>query len=173
MPCPCPFPTHRPECANHEDNLRLGVGGTHDDARGLVSADSASFAAARDDETSDAERVGGDVVTVVAVVDGRMRVVDVPRGARLSDVDLAGLGGGPGDARAAEFSSVVSVAVNREPVPPGAEVAVTLRMGDLVEVSRARVRSVRGGSPDAELSSFLSDELVTANNVVSAKGFFP
>ena len=136
---------------------------------------SASFAAARDDddETSDAERVGGDVVTVVAVVDGRMRVVDVPRGARLSDVDLAGLGGGPGDARAAEFSSVVSVAVNREPVPPGAEVAVTLRMGDLVEVSRARVRSVRGGSPDAELSSFLSDELVTANNVVSAKGFFP
>jgi hypothetical protein len=46
-------------------------------------------------------------------------------------------------------------------------------MGDLVEVSRARVRSVRGGSPDAELSSFLSDELVTANNVVSAKGFFP
>ena len=176
VPCPCPFPTHRPECANHEDNLRLGVGGAHGDARarGLVSADSASFAAARDDdETSDAERVGGDVVTVVAVVDGRMRVVDVPRGARLSDVDLAGLGGGPGDARAAEFSSVVSVAVNREPVPPGAEVAVTLRMGDLVEVSRARVRSVRGGSPDAELSSFLSDELVTANNVVSAKGFFP
>uniref|UniRef100_A0A7S0GNZ6 RelA/SpoT domain-containing protein n=1 Tax=Micromonas pusilla TaxID=38833 RepID=A0A7S0GNZ6_MICPS len=176
VPCPCPFPTHRPECANHEDNLRLGVGGAHGDARarGLVSADSASFAAARDDDdTSDAERVGGDVVTVVAVVDGRMRVVDVPRGARLSDVDLAGLGGGPGDARAAEFSSVVSVAVNREPVPPGAEVAVTLRMGDLVEVSRARVRSVRGGSPDAELSSFLSDELVTANNVVSAKGFFP
>lgn len=174
VPCPCPFPTHRPECANHEDNLRLGMGGAQGRAP-LVSADTASFAAARDDDFDDDDdaRVGGDVVTVVAVVDGRMRVVDVPRGARLSDVDLASLGGGPGDARAAEFSSVVSVAVNREPVPPGAEVAVTLRMGDLVEVSRARLRSVRGGSPDAELSSFLSDELVTANNVVSAKGFFP
>ena len=32
-------------------------------------------------------------------------------------------------------------------------------------MTRARVRSVRGGSPDAELSSFLSDDLVTANNV--------
>ena len=69
-----------------------------------------------------------DVVTVVAVVDGRMRVVDGARGARPSDVDLASLGG-PGNARAAEFSSVVSVAVNREPVPPGAEVAGTTMRG--------------------------------------------
>lgn len=202
VPCPCPFPTHRAECANHEDNLRLGVGGAHahaPHASNLVSADSASFSSG----TGDADRaatgvgrslrdVGGDVVTVVAVVDGRMRVVDAPRGARLCDVDLASLGGGPGDARAAEFFETVSVAVNREPVPPGAEVAVTLRMGDLVEVTRERLSTARGESPggvgspsggvatlgaaaaeEARRRASLGDELVTANNVVSAKGFFP
>ena len=202
VPCPCPFPTHRAECANHEDNLRLGVGGAHahaPHASNLVSADSASFSSG----TGDADRaatgvgrslrdVGGDVVTVVAVVDGRMRVVDAPRGARLCDVDLASLGGGPGDARAAEFFETVSVAVNREPVPPGAEVAVKLRMGDLVEVTRERLSTARGESPggvgspsggvatlgaaaaeEARRRASLGDELVTANNVVSAKGFFP
>ena len=111
----------------------MGLGGAHAHASNLVSADSASFPGNRGD--GNVLPPPSDVVTVVAVVDGRMRVVDVPRGARLSDVDLASLGG-PGDARAAEFSSVVSVAVNREPVPPGAEVAVTLRVGDLVEVTR-------------------------------------
>jgi len=186
VPCPCPFPTHRPECANHEDNHRMGLGGAHAHASNLVSADSASFPSGNRDSPSPS-----DVVTVVAVVDGRMRVVDVPRGARLSDVDLASLGG-PGDARAAEFSSVVSVAVNREPVPPGAEVAVTLRVGDLVEVTRARLAAADGGSPgasrelgaaaaalgaaaaeEARRRASLGDEMVTANNVVSAKGFFP
>jgi ppGpp synthetase/RelA/SpoT-type nucleotidyltranferase len=196
-PCPCPFPTHRPECANHEDNHRMGLGGAHAHASNLsnlVSADSASF---RDGNRDGSRGVSpppsnvSNVVTVVAVVDGRMRVVDVPRGARLSDVDLASLGG-PGDARAAEFSSVVSVAVNREPVPPGAEVAVTLRVGDLVEVTRARLAAADGGSPgasrelgaaaaalgaaaaeEARRRASLGDEMVTANNVVSAKGFFP
>ena len=180
-PCPCPFPTHRPECANHEDNHRMGLGGAHAHASNLVSADSASF---RDGNRDGSRGVSpppsnvSNVVTVVAVVDGRMRVVDVPRGARLSDVDLASLGG-PGDARAAEFSSVVSVAVNREPVPPGAEVAVTLRMGDLVEVTRERLPTARrGGSPsglefkEARRRASLGDELVAANHAVSATGFF-
>ena len=132
----------------------MGLGGNpkpHAHASNLVSADSASFPFGRRDEARGVFNPPSDVVTVVAVVDGRMRVVDVPRGARLSDVDLASLGG-PGDARAAEFSSVVSVAVNREPVPPGAEVAVTLRVGDLVEVTRARLAAADGGSPGAELS---------------------
>ena len=191
-PCPCPFPTHRPECANHEDNHRMGLGGARARFSNLVSADSASFPGSFSGKKNDGVFFPpSDVVTVVAVVDGRMRVVDVPRGARLSDVDLASLGG-PGNARAAEFSSVVSVAVNREPVPPGAEVAVTLRVGDLVEVTRARLAAADGGSPgasrelgaaaaalgaaaaeEARRRASLGDEMVTANNVVSAKGFFP
>ena len=121
----------------------MGLGGARARFSNLVSADSASFPG-----SDGVFFPPSDVVTVVAVVDGRMRVVDVPRGARLSDVDLASLGG-PGNARAAEFSSVVSVAVNREPVPPGAEVAVTLRVGDLVEVTRARLAAADGGSPGA------------------------
>ena len=77
-------------------------------------------------------------------------------------------------------------------MPPGAEVAVTLRMGDLVEVTRERLSTARGESPggvgspsggvatlgaaaaeEARRRASLGDELVTANNVVSAKGFFP
>jgi hypothetical protein len=167
----------------------MGLGGARARFSNLVSADSASFPGRRDG--NGAFFPPSDVVTVVAVVDGRMRVVDVPRGARLSDVDLASLGG-PGNARAAEFSSVVSVAVNREPVPPGAEVAVTLRVGDLVEVTRARLAAADGGSPgasrelgaaaaalgaaaaeEARRRASFGDEMVAANNVVSAKGFFP
>ena len=179
VPCPCPFPTHGAACANHEDHPRFW-GGARARARlsGLVSADSASFPGRGDADRVPARDIDGDVVVVVAVVDGRMRVVSVPRGARLRDADLARLGGA-GDARAAEFSSVVSVAVNREPVPPGAEVAVTLRMGDLVEVTRERLPTARrGGSPsglefkEARRRASLGDELVAANHAVSATGFF-
>ena len=166
----------------------MGLGGARARFSNLVSADSASFPGSFSGKKNDGVFFPpSDVVTVVAVVDGRMRVVDVPRGARLSDVDLASLGG-PGNARAAEFSSVVSVAVNREPVPPGAEVAVTLRVGDLVEVTRApggggrrvarrvararrrRRRARAAAAEEARRRASLGDEMVTANNVVSAKG---
>jgi hypothetical protein len=48
-------------------------------------------------------------------------------------------------ARASEFRSVASVSVNGERVPPGAEVAVTLRMGDVVVATTTRVE---GSSPE-------------------------
>jgi ppGpp synthetase/RelA/SpoT-type nucleotidyltranferase len=80
-------------------------------------------------------------VFVIAVVDKQMRVLEVPRGSRLSDVDYSSVAGTP---RAAEWMRVASVAVNRESVPPGAEVAVTLRMGDLIEVTHERLGSPAG-----------------------------
>jgi GTP pyrophosphokinase len=155
LPCPCPFPTHHPECHNHEDNLGFGCGGAGG-AGGvvyggassamwdsldspLVSADSASAGGcffSPDSPLMDAAAAGSATaaapIFVIAVVDGEMRVVEVPRGARLSDVDVVSIAG-----RATAFTSAVqkSVAVNRETVPPGAEVAVQLRMGDLIEVT--------------------------------------
>ena len=52
-------------------------------------------------------------------------------------------------ARTAEFTTVESIRVNREVVPAGAEPAVMLRMGDLVEVTRRRL----GGSPEGSPST--------------------
>lgn len=199
VPCPCPFPAHASDCRNHEDNLSFGAGGAHV-AEGfdynLVSADSASFGSQPMDGLMGMTRIESDVykghthtshsnlVTIVAVVDGRMRVVDVPRGSRLSDIDVLSLGD-KNDPRAADFFTVKSIVVNREPVPHGAEVAVTLRTGDLIEVARENLNG--NGSPRENVAAFgaaaaeeqrrrqwASDvTLVSANNVISRNGFAP
>ena len=149
-PCPCPFPVHHPECHNHEDNLCFGCvapgrpgDGLNDSP--LVSADSASaglsglLSPSDDDRAAAGGSIGGldaPNVFVIAVIDSEMHMLEVPRGARLSDVEAV--------MRAvADFNVPSSVAVNREAVPPGAEVAVQLRMGDLIEVTRG-VSSIRG-----------------------------
>ena len=156
VPCPCPgpFPTHDPECPNHEENAPFGRPRRPRDAStGLaaVSADSASLSkatrAGRRPKSTDGAPAP---VYVVAAVDGRVRVLELPEGARLSDVDVAALGADEdardvATSRASEFFSVDAVAVNGEDVPPGAEPAVTLRMGDLVEATTGRVR---GSSPE-------------------------
>ena len=159
-PCPCPFPTHDPDCHNHEDNLAFGCGGaggreTRHDAwdSPLVSADSASMSKSAGAAMGSSRRAGAKATAyVVVVVDGGVRVLELAEGARLSDVDLARLrdeASPEGDssvyARASEFRSVASVSVNGERVPPGAEVAVTLRMGDVVVATTTRVE---GSSPE-------------------------
>ena len=168
-PCPCPFPTHHAQCHNHEDNLSfggasagctagmagvLGSEGEHaawDSFESpLVSADSASAGLfGSQTQTPLMDHWGDDSFTaaapifIIAVVDGVMRMLEVPRGTRLSDVDVtrggADAGASPpaGAPAPGERARSLTVVVNREAVPPGAEVAVQLRMGDLIEVTHA------------------------------------
>ena len=180
-PCPCPFPTHDPECPNHEENAPFGR--PRGDARDastwdspLVSADSASLSkatrAGRRPKSTDGAPAP---VYVVAAVDGRVRVLELPEGARLSDVDVAALGADEdardvATSRASEFFSVDAVAVNGEDVPPGAEPAVTLRMGDLVEATTGRVRgSSPEGSPGTSAGSALGAVAAAAAEEARAK----
>ena len=152
VPCECPFPAHCDDCPNHEDAILFGAcgacGGAESSVSSLVSADSASMSKQRRPASSPLEVSAP--IFVVVVVDGDMAVVELAKGARLSDVDFASVcGDEPGAVRTAEFTAVESIAVNRESVPPGAEPAVTLRMGDLVEVRRRRL----GGSPEGSPST--------------------
>lgn len=179
-PCPCPFPTHDPECPNHEDNVPFGR--PRGDARDvphawdspLVSADSASLSKSAAGRRRDADRDPAPVYVVFAV-DGRVRVLELPEGSRLSDVDLAALGADEAaddvaQSRASEFFSVDAVAVNGEEVPPGAEPAVTLRMGDLVEATTGRVRgSSPEGSPGTSAGSALGAVAAAAAEEARAK----
>ena len=149
VPCECPFPAHCDDCPNHEDAILFGACGAcaESSVSSLVSADSASMSRSR---PASSPLEASAPIFVVVVVDGDMAVVELAKGARLSDVDFASVcGDEPGAARTAEFTAVESVAVNRETVPPGAEPAVTLRMGDLVEVRRRRL----GGSPEGSPST--------------------
>ena len=155
VPCECPFPAHCVDCPNHEDAILFGACGAcagESSVSSLVSADSASMSGRRSrfpDAASSPFEVSAPIFVVV-VVDGEMAVVELPKGSRLSDVDFASVcGDEPGAARTAEFTAVEAVAVNRETVPPGAEPAVTLRMGDLVEVRRRQL----GGSPEGSPST--------------------
>ena len=134
-------------------------------------------------------------VTIVAVVDGRMRVLDVPNGSRLSDLDLLSLGD-PNDQRASDFFKLKSIVVNRESVPRGAEVAVTLRTGDLIEVTREVLTGTYGSPGSSTLSNVAALGVAAAeehrrrelfspgetfpvrlgvgkNNVISRNGFAP
>ena len=202
VPCPCPFPTHAPSCANHEDNLSFGAGGAHCLDSGfdsnLVSADSAGFSEQRASSGSLLHMHRTAVtfpVTIVAVVDGRMRVLDVPNGSRLSDLDLLSLGD-PNDQRASDFFKLKSIVVNRESVPRGAEVAVTLRTGDLIEVMREVLTGTDGSPGSSPLSNVAALGVAAAeehrrrelfspgetfpvrlgvgkNNVISRNGFAP
>ena len=185
QPCPCPFPTHHPECHNHEDNLSFGC--CKDDAAATTTAAAASAAAAGMWDSLESPLVSADSASaggvffspssplvgfpgggvgamhadaaassataaapifVIAVVDGEMRVVETARGTRLSDVDVVG-GAGAGAGAAA----TARVVVNRETVPPGAEVAVQLRMGDLIEVTTTTNTSTSSTKGCAALGS--------------------
>ena len=188
VPCPCPFPTHRPECANHEDNHRMGLGGARARFSNLVSADSASFPGRRDG--NGAFFPPSDVVTVVAVVDGRMRVVDVPRGAR-----AVGRGPrGPGRPGKRPGRGVLLGGLRR-----GEPRACAPGRGGCGDAARGRprrgdarapggggrrvARRVASGAAAAALGAAAAeearrrasfgDEMVAANNVVSAKRVLP
>uniref|UniRef100_A0A7S0KK73 RelA/SpoT domain-containing protein n=1 Tax=Micromonas pusilla TaxID=38833 RepID=A0A7S0KK73_MICPS len=153
VPCECPFPAHCVDCPNHEDAILFGACGAcagESSVSSLVSADSASMSGRVSSSGASSPLEVSAPIFVVVVVDGEMAVVELPKGSRLSDVDFASVcGDEPGAVRTAEFTAVESVTVNRETVPPGAEPAVTLRMGDLVEVRRRAL----GGSPEGSPST--------------------
>ena len=112
----------------------------------IVSADSASMSKTGAPGASSPLDAAAPIFVAV-VVDGELAVCELSKGTRLSDVDFASVCGD--SARTAEFTSVESIRVNREVVPAGAEPAVMLRMGDLVEVTRRRL----GGSPEGSPST--------------------
>ena len=174
--CPCAFPAHASTCENDEGVVAFGSSRGRGGA--LVSADSAlcgscddshshsspadrshSSRADREYESSgvDAEPATPAPIFVVAVVDGAMRVLEVPRGAALSDAVLAL---GVDDGRLSEFQTVSSVSVNRETVPRGAEPAIELHMGDLLEISHDAIAGGESpeGSPGTSAGSVLAIE---------------
>lgn len=149
VPCECPFPVHAAHCPNHEDTLLFGSCGAcaaESSVSSIVSADSASMSKTGAPGASSPLDAAAPIFVAV-VVDGELAVCELSKGTRLSDVDFASVCGD--SARTAEFTTVESIRVNREVVPAGAEPAVMLRMGDLVEVTRRRL----GGSPEGSPST--------------------
>ena len=173
--CPCPFPHHRANCPNHEDNNGMGKRGP-----GMSSG---MMGVLCSPIPTECDISNTSPIFVILSVDGRMRVKELPRNSTVAslqldaDADVAadgftaaglappgmsnadmGLGFGAAHradlmlgvdtvteppspaARASEFLEIKSIAVNREQVPVGAEGAVRLRMGDLIEVTHERVR---------------------------------
>ena len=150
VPCECPFPAHYDDCPNHEDAILFG-------ACGACGERAPCRPSSRGSASMSGRVSSGRVVAAEVSLRFSSSSSSTARWPSSSCRRVRGCptwtsrpcAGTSRSVRTAEFTAVESVAVNRETVPPGAEPAVTLRMGDLVEVRRRRL----GGSPEGSPST--------------------